>query len=261
MCGFCLVLNDAQILSSFSCSLFSRNQVNQYHLSNSKYSQSNSTSTGMLGSSFPSAILTIDSGKLSGFSPDFESCSSNPISFNPKLSFTCQPSNNKRLTTKFTTSTRWKTHSTGTTPEIILTEEDTKTWEACRQSLSPFKFTVEEEDKILGKAFGFVRSPYWGEEREKTVPKFEEINAILDYLRGLGLLDDDISKILKKFPEVVGCSLENEVKMNVQILEKQWAIKGKSLRNLLLRNPKVLGYIVDCKGDCMALCTRCWVRF
>lgn len=142
-----------------------------------------------------------------------------------------------------------------------MSDEDLKKWEACRQTLSGFEFTVEEEDKILGKAFGFVHSPYWGEEREKIVPKVEEIDAILEYLRGLGLSNDDINKMLKKFPEVVGCSLENELKTNVQILEKQWGIKGKSLRSLLLRNPKVLGYIVDCKGDCMALCTRCWVRF
>ncbi|CAI9291823.1 unnamed protein product [Lactuca saligna] len=220
----------------------------------SKPSHHTQTSAGMLGSSLPSAILTIDSGKVSVFSLDLESYSSNA-----KFSHSYQPRNNK--TTKFTTSKRWTTQSTRRTQEIVLSEEDTKTWEACRQSLSQFKFTVEEEDKILGKAFGFLHSPYWGEEREKVVPKSDEINAILDYLKGLGLLDDDISKVLKKFPEVVGCSLENEVKVNIQILEKQWGIKGKSLKNLLLRNPKVLGYIVDCKGDCMALCTRCWVRF
>lgn len=220
----------------------------------SKPSRHTETSAGMLGSSLPSAILTIDSGKVSVFSLDLESYSSNA-----KFSHSYQPSNNK--TAKFTTSKRWKTQSTRRTQEIILTEEDTKTWEACRQSLSQFKFTVEEEDKILGKAFGFLHSPYWGEEREKVVPKSDQINAILDYLKGLGLLDDDISKVLKKFPEVVGCSLENEVKVNIEILEKQWGIKGKSLKNLLLRNPKVLGFIVDCKGDCMALCTRCWVRF
>lgn len=217
---------------------------------------------GMLRSSLPSTLLIFDSGACSRFSPDLESYSSNPISSNGKLSYGCLPGENKRpFPAKNLVSTRCKTHSTGRTPEIVLSEEDSKTWEACRQALSGFEFTVEEEDKILGKAFGFVRSPYWGEEREQVVPKFEEIDAILVYLRGLGLSDDDISKILKKFPEVVGCSLENELKLNIQILENQWKIKGKSLRNLLLRNPKVLGYIVDCKGDCMALCTRCWVRF
>ncbi|KAL4566206.1 hypothetical protein LXL04_030318 [Taraxacum kok-saghyz] len=202
------------------------NKTTAYHHHSSSTSDQTQTTTGMLGSSLPSAILTIDSGKLSGFSLDLESHS-------------YQSNINKQLsTTKFTKSTKWRPQSTRRTTEIILTEEDTNTWEASRQSLSQFKFTKEEEDKILGKAFGFLHSPYWGEEREKIAPNLDEINAVLDYLRGLGLLDDDISKILKKFPEVIGCSLENEVKMNVGILEKQWGIKGKSLKNVLLRNPK-----------------------
>ncbi|GAU15943.1 hypothetical protein TSUD_41660 [Trifolium subterraneum] len=119
----------------------------------------------------------------------------------------------------------------------------------------------EEKDKILGKAFGLVHSPYWGEDRKKEVPKFETVNGILEYLRSFNLSDDDLSKLLKKFPEVLGCNLEEELKANITILKEQWSIEGKSLRNLLLRNPKVLGYNVDCKGDCMAQCTRCWVRF
>lgn len=93
------------------------------------------------------------------------------------------------------------------------------------------------------------------------MPTYELVNEILDYLRSLNLSDDDLSKLLKKFPEVLGCSPEDELRTNVKVLETEWGIKGKSLRNLLLRNPKVLGYNVDCKGDCMAQCTRCWVRF
>ncbi|KAJ0025038.1 hypothetical protein Pint_07733 [Pistacia integerrima] len=91
--------------------------------------------------------------------------------------------------------------------------------------------------------------------------KCETVNEILDYLRNRSLTDDDIRKLLKNYPQVLGCGMEHELKNNVQILEKDWEIEGKTLRNLLLRNPKVLGYNVDCKGDCMAQCTRCWVRF
>jgi len=134
-------------------------------------------------------------------------------------------------------------------------------WEACKQALSAFNFSDEEKDKILGKAFGLVHSPYWGEERKTEVPKFETVNGILDYLSSLNLSDDDLSKLLKKFPEILGCNLEEELKGNVKILEEKWGIDGNSLRKLLLRNPKVLGYNVDCKGDCIAQCTRCWARF
>ncbi|XP_010438299.1 PREDICTED: uncharacterized protein LOC104721917 [Camelina sativa] len=140
-------------------------------------------------------------------------------------------------------------------------EEDPKTWEECKEALSCFDFSVEEKDKILGKAFGHVHSPYWTEERAKENPKVETLNQILEFLRSLGLSDEDLHKVMKKFPEVLGCSLEEEMKPNIGILENQWGISGKQLKNLLLRNPKVLGYNVDCKGDCIAQCTRCWVRF
>ncbi|KAF5445134.1 hypothetical protein F2P56_034206 [Juglans regia] len=156
---------------------------------------------------------------------------------------------------------KWVIRSTAQIESLALSDEDRKMWEASRQVLSAFNFSIEEEDKILGKAFGQLHSPYWGEDRKKEVPKSETVNEILDYLRALSLSDDDLGKLLKKFPEVLGCNLEHELKTNVQVLEKEWGIKGKSLRNLLLRNPKVLGYNVDCKGDCMAQCTRCWVRF
>lgn len=114
---------------------------------------------------------------------------------------------------------------------------------------------------MLGKAFGYIHSPYWSEERKKEVPKLNVVKEVLDYLRSLNLTEDEIRMVLKKFPEVLGCGLEGGMKNNVKILEKDWGIEGKSLKNLLLRNPKVLGYNVDCKGDCMAQCTRCWVRF
>ncbi|XP_050378833.1 uncharacterized protein LOC126796110 isoform X2 [Argentina anserina] len=164
----------------------------------------------------------------------------------------CAPSISKK---------KWVLHSTAENRNVTLTDDDRKTLEACLDALSALSISTEEGDKILGKAFGLIHSPYWGEERKNKVPKFEIVCEKMDYLRSLNLSDDDLSKLLKKFPEVLGCNLEHEMKTNVQLLEKQWGIKGKSLRNLLLRNPRVLGYNVDCKGDCIAQCTRCWVRF
>ncbi|KAK9134808.1 hypothetical protein Syun_014138 [Stephania yunnanensis] len=152
-------------------------------------------------------------------------------------------------------------HSTAQSQVMDLTDKEREMWEACREALSAFEFSIDEKDKILAKAFGYVGSPYWSEERPKVVPRHETVKEKLNFLLSLGLSDVDLHKILKKFPEVLGCNLDEEMKNNVQILEKDWGIEGKSLRNLLLRNPKVLGYNVDCKGDCMAKCTRCWVRF
>ncbi|KAK6938531.1 Transcription termination factor, mitochondrial/chloroplastic [Dillenia turbinata] len=162
-------------------------------------------------------------------------------------------------------SKKWELHSTKQVNNIALSDEEKKTWESCRQALSAFEFSVQEDDKILGKAYGQLQSPYWGEERKREVPKLEVVHDILDYLRSLSLSDNDLCKLLKKFPEVLGCNLTDEIKTNVQILEDQWGIKGKPLRNLLLRNPKVLGYNLDCKGvfylgEVLAAAFFAWIR-
>ncbi|XP_047322427.1 uncharacterized protein LOC124926279 isoform X1 [Impatiens glandulifera] len=202
----------------------------------------------MLGLSSTCPFATFESSTRFIFSSSLQ-CDDH-VSFRPAISVGILNSKSRK-----------RVLSTSQTITAILNEEDNKAWEACRQALSVFKLTVEEEDRILGKAFGQIRSPYWGEEREQEVPRVETVEEILNYLKSLGLTDDDLSKLLKKFPEVLGCNLGEELMANVQILGDQWGIDGKQLRNLLLRNPKVLGYNVDCKGDCIAKCTRCWVRF
>lgn len=156
---------------------------------------------------------------------------------------------------------KWRINSVEQLQPVLLEDDHKKTWEECKEILCTLSFSIDEADTILKKAFGWVHSPYWGEERSKEVPKGQIVDEMLGYLKDLGLNDEDLHKLLKKFPEVLGCSLADVVRTNVSMLEKDWGIKGKALRNLLLRNPKVLGYNVDCKGDCMAQCTRCWVRF
>ncbi|TXG53136.1 hypothetical protein EZV62_022305 [Acer yangbiense] len=193
--------------------------------------------------------------------PDIAASIPNNVLINVNFSNGLPPNIFKGVSSSRIYPKKWAIYSATQIDNITLSDEDRTKWESCRQALSAFNFSVEEEDKILGKAFGHIHSPYWSEERKREVPEFESINEILDYLRNLDLSDDEIHKLLKKFPEVLGCHIENELRNSVQILEKEWGIEGKSLRNLLRRNPKVLGYNVDCKGDCMAKCTRCWVRF
>ncbi|XP_057986598.1 uncharacterized protein LOC110646404 [Hevea brasiliensis] len=217
---------------------------------------------GMLGRSLACPLLTFDSqSRLSFSTPNIATATPNIAHLNVNFSGALPSHVNQGAWTSHFLCKKWIIHSSAQIGNLTLSDGDKKTWETCREALSAFEFSLKEKDKILGKAFGHVHSPYWGEERKQEVPKFEIVSDILDYLRGLGLSDDDLYKLVKKFPEVLGCSLEHDLRTNVQILEKDWGIKGKSLRNLLLRNPKVLGYNVDCKGDCMAQCTRCWVRF
>ncbi|KAH7568194.1 hypothetical protein JRO89_XS07G0256800 [Xanthoceras sorbifolium] len=193
--------------------------------------------------------------------PDITTAISNNVLLNVNFSNGLPQNVIKGVLSSHIYPNKWAICSATQIENITLSDEERTKWEACRQALSAFNFSIEEEDKILGKAFGHIHSPYWSEERKREVPDFESLNEILEYLRNLDLSDDEIHKLLKKFPEVLGCHIEHELRNNVQILEKDWGIEGKSLRNLLRRNPKVLGYNVDCKGDCMAKCTRCWVRF
>ncbi|KAJ6764028.1 CGI-12 PROTEIN-RELATED [Salix purpurea] len=197
-------------------------------------------SAGMLGRSLASPFLTFDTAaRTSCVTPDLVTAA--PIAAaSLNVNSLALPSNVTRgYCTSHFSRKKWVIRSTTQVDNTTWSNEDRKTWEACREALSAFNFNAEEKDKILGKAFGNVHSP----------------------LLGLGLSDDDLFKLLKKFPEVLGCSLEHDLKTNVKILEKDWGIKGKSLQKLLLRNPKALGYNVDCKGDCIAQCTRCWARF
>ncbi|KAJ8541634.1 hypothetical protein K7X08_002450 [Anisodus acutangulus] len=174
----------------------------------------------MLGKSFATPLLTFNS--TSCFcSPG---CDSGSTAANNLVGYVdCSNSITSNVTRRSWTSNypskKWTLLSTAT-DNIALTEEEKKTWNDSRQALSALKFSPEEEDKILGKAFGHIHSPYWYEEQKKEVPRLEVVNEILDYLRSLSLNDDDLTKVLKKFPEVLGCSLEDEMKNNVEILAK-----------------------------------------
>lgn len=153
-------------------------------------------------------------------------------------------------------SQRWRVRSADQAQASVADVD-----EECKQLLTSLNFSADDAEKMLKKAFGWIHSPYWSEERKKEVPSSEAVTGVLNYIRSLGLSDEDLHKLLKKFPEVLGCDLDREVKLNVSKLDSDWGINGKTLRSLLLRNPKVLGYNIDCRGDCMAQCTRCWVRF
>ncbi|KAL2641989.1 hypothetical protein R1flu_009576 [Riccia fluitans] len=141
----------------------------------------------------------------------------------------------------------------------VLTAQQLEKWEEASKYLEGLGFEAEEVDKILGKAFGWVHSPFWSEEVQQTVPEAATVLTAMDLARGTGITDDQLVTILKKFPELLNCL--DTIELNMGILNKEWGIKGNTLKNLIIRNPRVLGYNVDCKGDCMAKCTRCWVRF
>ncbi|KAJ6855541.1 hypothetical protein NC651_040255 [Populus alba x Populus x berolinensis] len=68
-----------------------------------------------------------------------------------------------------------------------------------------------------------------GEQRKQEVPSYEIVCETLDYLRSLGLIDDDddLYEFLKKFPGVlIGCSLEHELRSDM----KKETLHGSSFK-------------------------------
>ncbi|CAK7323567.1 unnamed protein product [Dovyalis caffra] len=151
----------------------------------------------MLGKSLASPLLTFDSAARSScVTYDLVAAAPNVACLN--VTSLALPSNvTQGACTSHFSLKKWAIQSTAQIDNTTLSNEDRKTWEASREALSVFDFSAEEKDKILGKAFGHVHSPYWGEQRKQEVPKFEIVSETLDYLRSLGLTEDDLYKLLK----------------------------------------------------------------
>lgn len=132
-----------------------------------------------------------------------------------------------------------------------------KQWQTTRHLVEEIGFSSDDANDILALSFGWSYSDYWGEEKQATVPDPESVSASLSLMKSLGL---DMVALVKKFPEVMGLS-ERELQYSLGTLDGTWGIAGKNLKNVLMRNPQVLGYNFDCGGDCAGQCTRCWVRF
>ena len=46
-------------------------------------------------------------------------------------------------------------------------------------------------------------------------------------------------QVIKKFPEVTACSVEERLKENMAKLERDWKIKGPTAANVIKRQPQV----------------------
>ena len=90
----------------------------------------------------------------------------------------------------------------------------------------------------------------------------EDIEARLDYLKEIGIPEDKLEKVVGKVPEILGCDVETRLKENVAYIEKNNFMKAntKNFVNYIIRVPQVLGNNVDCYGDCVGECNRCWAR-
>jgi hypothetical protein len=93
----------------------------------------------------------------------------------------------------------------------------------------------------------------------------ERVRASLSFLRSepLELSDNEIAGVLKVFPECLNLDVEKRMRANLTYLAASWpAFKdSKRLKAAVLDKPSILGFSVDCGGDCVSECNRCWARF
>ena len=80
-------------------------------------------------------------------------------------------------------------------------------------------------------------------------------------MRGIGLDDEDLKSLIRQFPEFLAFDLATRLKPNVDYLQKNFFLKGPHRIKAILRKPKALGNVIDCKGDCQGQCTRCWCQY
>lgn len=146
-------------------------------------------------------------------------------------------------------------------PSEELSGPDLENWENSKNVVQELGFEEEEAEKIISKAFGWVLRGYWEDKIVDVVPEPTTLTTVLSYLKELGLEGEDLKRVVKIFPHVLACSVEKRLKINVAQLAREWKISGLSLTKVVIRQPLVLGYSVDCRGDCIAECDHCWARF
>ncbi|KAK8946175.1 hypothetical protein KSP40_PGU004207 [Platanthera guangdongensis] len=79
----------------------------------------------------------------------------------------------------------YRTHKlpeTNRTQTAVHEDAHSSLLEDSKTSLIVFNFTIEEADLLLKKAFGWIHSPYWGEERRKEAPQLDSIEQMIKNL-------------------------------------------------------------------------------
>jgi hypothetical protein len=142
----------------------------------------------------------------------------------------------------------------------------------------------EEEDappelaaqRHVARAFGWTSQAYWRHSVVGAAVDSSRVERALAFLCGgeeageadssgdtapLGMSAPEAAAVLKSFPELLFLDADARLAANAAQLRRQWRLEGSVLRGALARNPRALGYDVDCQGSCVGDCHRCWARF
>lgn len=154
-------------------------------------------------------------------------------------------------------------------PQDVLSPGELEEWAAIAATVAELAPALPA-DGVVSKAFGWgkLSQRFWRGDRVEEKPSIARVNESLAFLREeIGLSDAEIgSVILKKFPEALNMDVAERMAANMNYLKTTWpAFSGVGgdgrLKAAVLEQPAILGFSVDCGGDCMSECNRCWARF
>lgn len=154
-----------------------------------------------------------------------------------------------------------------------LSEDDRQQWQAAeKEVLQVMQSAGKSEEQegvtyLVAQAFGWGRQSqrFWRGSVKNECPSAELVRSSLKFLKGspLQFSDEEIVEVVLQFPQVLRLEVEGRMMQNLDYLTKNWPVFASldRLRNAVKRQPQVLGYTVDCEGDCRSECSQCWVRF
>jgi hypothetical protein len=94
------------------------------------------------------------------------------------------------------------------------------------------------------------------------MPNVEQIGDVVSFLtENCGLKQSDLGTLASSFPQVFGCPIDSQLQVALNVMKDEWKMKGPALTAVLKRKPQALGCNVDCEGNCIGQCDRCWVRY
>ena len=156
-----------------------------------------------------------------------------------------------------------KAEVTACRPRAELTGADAAAWASTAAAVATALDTDEgEADTLLARAHGWTASPYLRGSLTDAVPDPAAVVASLAVLTDdLGLDAGDAAAVVRAFPETLSRDADARLRANLGVLAKQWRMSPPAQAAAVKRAPRILGYTIDCAGDCAGECDRCWVRF
>lgn len=144
----------------------------------------------------------------------------------------------------------------------LLADAHPEEWAAATSYVA--SLGLENPDKVVARAFAWSKPgrAYWREAKQEAVPDLDEMRAVVSYLtKELSLSEAEVVEVLDDFPQMLGCEVEGRLAKNVAELETKWKLSRALVTKAVKRKPEIMGYNIDCLGDCVGDCQRCWARF